>query len=264
MLSVGSGPAVRPDCPQQAGHMTESDTCTTRDMTSRTARTIHMNRRDFLVGLLIAAAPQAAWSQQPSKRRLALFHPAIPAVLITDDSFWRAFFADLRRLGYTEGDNLIVDRYSAEGHHERYADLAQEIVTSRPDVIVTVSTKVIIALLTATRTIPVVANMLEDPIKAGLVLSLARPGINLTGVSRDAGVEIWGKRLQMLKEAIPSASTVAFLGFPERWEGPAGLVLRDASSQLGISLIGMVLKDGTPRRLSVSSRRWLGDAPMQC
>jgi putative ABC transport system substrate-binding protein len=195
-----------------------------------------------------AAAPPAR-SVQPAKAPLALLHPAIPAALITDDSFWRAFFADLRRLGYAEGENLIVDRYSAEGHHERYADLAREIVTSRPDVIVTVSTKVIIALLAATRTIPVVANMLEDPIKAGLVTSLARPGINLTGVSRDAGVEIWGKRLQILKEAIPSASTVAFLGFPERWEGPAGQVLRNTSSRLGISLVGAVLREGTPAEI---------------
>jgi putative ABC transport system substrate-binding protein len=205
----------------------------------------------FILSLLVVliAAARPAWSEQPPKRRLALLHPAIPAALITDDSFWRAFFADLRRLGYAEGENLIVDRYSAEGRHERYADLAREIVTSRPDVIVTVSTKVIIALLAATRTIPVVANMLEDPIKAGLVTSLARPGINLTGVSRDAGVEIWGKRLQILKEAIPSASTVAFLGFPDRWEGPAGQVLRNASSRLGISLVGAVLREGTPAEI---------------
>ena len=110
------------------------------------------------------------------------------------------------------------------------------------------------ALKEATSTIPIVANMLEDPIKAGLVTSPVRPG-NLTGVSRDAGVEIWGKRLQIIKEAIPSSSTVAFLGFRELWEGPGGRVLRDAASQLGISLIGMVLPEGTPRKLNVFSRR---------
>jgi hypothetical protein len=133
------------------------------------------------------------------------------------------------QLGYVDGENLIIDRYSAEGHHERYPDLARQIVASHPDVIVTVSTRILIALKAATSTIPIVANMLEDPLKAGLVTSLAHPG-NLTGVSRDAGVEIWGKRLQILKEAIPSASTVAFFGFRELWEGPAGHVLRDAGS----------------------------------
>jgi putative tryptophan/tyrosine transport system substrate-binding protein len=203
-----------------------------------------MKRREFTVGLLIAAIARPAWAQQPAKYRLAILHPAISASLITEDTFWRAFFTDLRRLGYVEGENLIIDRYSAEGHHERYSDLAQEIVASHPDVIVSVSTRVLIALKASTSTIPVVANMLEDPVKAGLVTSLARPG-NLTGVSRDAGVDIWGKRLQILKEAIPSASTVAFFGFREIWEGPAGQVLRDASHQLGISLIAMVLPEGT-------------------
>ena len=145
-----------------------------------------MKRRHFTVGLLIAAIGSPAWAQQPAKHRLAILHPAIPASLITEDTFWRAFFADLRRLGYVEGQNLIIDRYSAEGHHERYPDLAREIVASHPDVIVTVSTRILMALKAATSTIPVVANMLEDPVKAGLVTSLARPG-NLTGVSRDAG-----------------------------------------------------------------------------
>jgi putative tryptophan/tyrosine transport system substrate-binding protein len=152
-----------------------------------TSTPILLNRREFTVGVLTAAAAGPAWAQQPATHRLAILHPAIPAALITEDSFWRAFFVDPRRLGYTEGENLIVDRYSAEGHHERYADLAREIVTSHPDVIVTVSIKVVIALLAATDTIPIVANMLEDPMKAGLVSSLARPGVNLTGVSRDAG-----------------------------------------------------------------------------
>jgi putative ABC transport system substrate-binding protein len=78
-------------------------------------------------------------------------------------------------LGYIEGENLIVDRYSAEGNHERYADLAQKIVTSQPDVIVTVSTKLVFAFKAATTTIPVAALMLEDPIRAGLVAILARP-----------------------------------------------------------------------------------------
>jgi putative ABC transport system substrate-binding protein len=108
-------------------------------------------------------------------------------------SAWRAFFAELRRLGYIEGENLIIERYSAEGHHERYADLAQEIVSRNPDLIVTGTNPVVIAFKATTSTIPVVAFML-DPLKAGLVTSLARPGGNLTGITLDAGIEIWGKR----------------------------------------------------------------------
>src|SRR5438045_9038185 len=101
-----------------------------------------MKRREF-IGLLIGAAvsPFALHAQQrPTQRRIAIFHPAIPANLITETAggtAWRAFFPELRRLGYIEGENLIVERYSAEGHHERYADLARDIVTSSPELLVT-------------------------------------------------------------------------------------------------------------------------------
>jgi ABC transporter substrate binding protein len=74
---------------------------------------------------------------------------------------WRAFFGELRRLGYVEGENLIIERYSAEGYHERYSDLVREIVTRNPDVIVTGTNPVVIAFKAATSTIPVVAFMLD-------------------------------------------------------------------------------------------------------
>ena len=92
-----------------------------------------MKRRQFM-GLLGGSAvlPFAARAQQRSlQRRIAIFHPAIPANLITETgggSAWRAFFSELRRLGYREGQNLIIERSSAEGHHERYAQMAREIV----------------------------------------------------------------------------------------------------------------------------------------
>ena len=72
-------------------------------------------------------------AQQRIIPRLALFHPAIPANLLTESgggTAWRAFFGELRRLGYVEGQNLLIERYSAEGHHERYGDMAREIVGS--------------------------------------------------------------------------------------------------------------------------------------
>jgi putative ABC transport system substrate-binding protein len=201
-----------------------------------------VRRRDFTAGLLLAAAAGPAPAQQPAKqRRMAILHPAIPAARIAEDSFWRAFFADLRQV---EGENLVVEPYSAEGHHERYADLAREIVARRPEVIVTVTNPIVIAVTAATSTIPIVALMF-DPLKAGLVTSLARPGGNLTGVNLGVGVEIWGKRLQILKEAIPAASTVAFMGRREDWEGPVGQVLRDAGGRLAIALTGIFPGEGT-------------------
>src|SRR5262245_63857282 len=128
-----------------------------------------MRRRDFIAGVLLAAATQTARAQpRATQRRIAVFHPAIPAALLTETgggSAWRAFFGELRRLGYVEGDNLIIERYSAEGHHERYADLAREIVTRNPDVIVTGTNPVVVAFTAATMTIPVVAFMI-DPLRA--------------------------------------------------------------------------------------------------
>ena len=90
-----------------------------------------LHRRDFITLLGgVAAWPIAARAQQPTRqRRIAIFHPAIPTTHLTETgggSAWRAFFGELRRLGYVEGDNLIIERYSAEGHHERYADLARK------------------------------------------------------------------------------------------------------------------------------------------
>src|SRR6478672_11129124 len=95
----------------------------------------HTRRREFITLLGGAAGwPLAARAQQSAKRqRIANFHPAIPTTHLTETgggSAWRAFFGELRRLGYVEGENLIIERYSAEGHHERYADLVREIVTS--------------------------------------------------------------------------------------------------------------------------------------
>src|SRR5436190_13951323 len=166
-----------------------------------------MQRREFTAGLLFAAATRPAWAQQrAAPPRIAIFHPAIPVSLLTETgggTAWRAFFGELRRLGYVEGQNLLVERYSAEGHHERYADIARQIVASNPDLIVTGTNPVVLAFQAVTTTTPIVAFMI-DPLKAGLVASLARPGGNLTGITLDPGIEIWGKRLELLKEAVPS------------------------------------------------------------
>jgi putative tryptophan/tyrosine transport system substrate-binding protein len=213
-----------------------------------------MKRREFikLVGGVAAAWPLRARAQQPARqRRIAIFHPAIPTTLLTETgggSAWRAFFGELRRLGYVEGDNLLIERYSAEGHHERYAALAREIVSRSPDVIVTGTNPVVTTFKAATSTIPIVAFML-DPLKAGLVTSLSRPGNNLTGITLDPGIEIWGKRLEMLKEAIPSTAKAVVLGMREGWEGSSGQALRDAGGRLGISLVLMLPQQGTPSEL---------------
>ena len=150
-----------------------------------------------------------------------------------------------------EGLNRVISLPTEAGLAEELmlgADLVREIVASKPDLIVTGTNPVVIAFKAATCTIPVVAFMV-DPLKAGLVTSLARPDGNLTGITLDAGVEIWAKRLELLKEAIPSTGKIAFLGMRDGWEGSFGQVLQDAGGRLGISLISMIPQTGTPSEI---------------
>src|ERR1700752_5434583 len=117
-----------------------------------------MKRREFitLLGGAAAARPLAARAQQSAtKQRIAIFHPAIPTTLLTETgggSAWRAFFGELRRLGYVEGQILIIERYWADGRHDRYAEVAREIVERNPDVIVTGTNPVVPVFKAATST----------------------------------------------------------------------------------------------------------------
>jgi putative tryptophan/tyrosine transport system substrate-binding protein len=176
-----------------------------------------MRRRDFMAaagGAAAAAWPLGVRAQQPGKtRRLALVHSGLPANTLTETAgpFWvRRLFEELRRLGYTEGKNLVVERYSAEGSGARFAGMAAEVVSGKPDVIVNNDNALTKAMLAATSTIPIVA-ITTDPVAAGLIASLARPGGNLTGVSVLAGEGLVSKRLQILREAAPATSKVGFL-----------------------------------------------------
>src|SRR3954471_15816246 len=116
-----------------------------------------MRRRDFIAGMMLGVLPCSARAQQRTYR-IAIFHPAIPTTLLTETgggTAWRAFFSELRRLGYVERQNLIIERYSADGHHERYADLVAQIVARNPDVIVTGTNPVVIGFKAATSSIPI-------------------------------------------------------------------------------------------------------------
>jgi putative ABC transport system substrate-binding protein len=209
-----------------------------------------MRRRDFTIGLLLATAVGAVQAQEPAKQhRIAIVVPAGPATRISDTlpRLWRPFFEELRRLGDVEGQNLTVEWYSGEGRPEGYADLAREVVSRGPDVIVAGGTAVARAVHAATGTIPIVWIGGDDPIQAGLATSLARPGNNITGVHIFAGNEIWGKSLQILKETVPSASKVAFLTTRTVVEDERQL--REASRRLEISLIPMLLQEATPSQV---------------
>ena len=200
-----------------------------------------MQRREF-IGLIGAAAawPVAARAQQSARvYRIAFVHPSTPASEFSEDGgipFYRVFFEELRRLGYVEGRNLAVARYSGGGRTEHYAELAREVVRAKPDVILTASSRMVLNFKAASSTIPIVAST-SDPVALGIAASLARPGGNYTGTSSDTGPEFYTKLVEILKEAVPTLSTVGFITTPAFWGSAFGIAMRAAAQHLGIRLI---------------------------
>jgi putative ABC transport system substrate-binding protein len=189
--------------------------------------------------------PLALRAQQPTKqRRLAFVHSGIPANQLSETAgpFWvRKFYETLRGLGEAEGSNLVVERYSAEGRADRFTAIAAEVVSRNPDVIIANLNDLVKAFASATATIPIVA-IVGDPIAGGLVSNLARPGGNLTGASINAGIEIYGKRLELLRETVPSAGKIACL-LSSQWDGGLRSSFREAGQRLGIAPIEIFLAD---------------------
>jgi ABC-type uncharacterized transport system substrate-binding protein len=141
----------------------------------------------------------------------------------------QAFVEGMRDLGYVEGKNMAIVYRTTEGRSERYADLAAELVRLKVDVIVADFTSAALAAKKATSTIPIVMTTLTDPVGAGLVESLARPGGNVTGLTNISG-ELGGKGLELLREIVPKLNRVAILRaavsvadnvFVKEIEGPA-------------------------------------------
>jgi putative ABC transport system substrate-binding protein len=175
-------------------------------------------------------------------KRIAYVHSAgnVSRISVSGEPFYRAFFEELSRLGYVEGQNLGVERYSGEGRTERYGELARDVVNTHPDLILAVGARLSLDFKMATTTIPIV-TVIIDPIAMGLVASIARPGGNITGVTIAGGLEIIGKRMGLLVEAMPKLSTVGYLASRPFWEDPRGAAVREAAKQAGISLSPVML-----------------------
>jgi len=204
-----------------------------------------MRRRNLLFAPAVIFASCAVHAQATSKQhRIAFVHSAIAVDDLTEQHgpFWvRRLFAELRRLGYVEGENVVVQRYSGKGNPALLPALSRDIVASNPDVIVANFTLPVRAALTAaTSTIPIVAIM-GDPITYGIVRSLARPGGNVTGVTIDAGITVNGKRLQTLKQALPAVSRVAVITSRLEWGAAGGQQIQVAGEKLGIQAVGVFL-----------------------
>lgn len=194
-----------------------------------------MRRRELITLLGSAAAwPLAAQAQQPAMPVVGFLNPNSPDAA---KSFVAAFAEGLKTIGYNDGQNLTIAYRWAEGHDERLAPLAADLVRRQVAVIMAGATPSALAAKAVTRTIPIVFQLGIDPVKAGLVASLNRPGGNITGVT-NVTVGLGAKRLGILHELAPRATPLAILGDPtggtyetQRAE------LETAASALGLNII---------------------------
>ena len=243
-LRPGRGP-VRPSSVVLNPHCTRLPAVTaasTRPAGIKRARSIWT----VVLALGLLGAPLAADAQPASKvYRIAIVFTAVPVaeMMESGNAPLRAFFGEMRRLGYVEGQNLVVERRSALGRPERFPEIAGEVVRLKPDLVVVGANRIARAFQAATSTIPIVGPTLSFPVEYGLATSLARPGSNLTGLTEDAGPEIAAKALELLTEAVPGTARVAYTATTNLWNGPVGALLRDAAQRRGITLVG-ALMDG--------------------
>jgi putative ABC transport system substrate-binding protein len=173
-----------------------------------------MRRRKFiaLLGGGLAGWSLAARAQQGAKTaRIGFLGSTSPSAV---EGRLARFRAGLRDLGYVEGENISIDFRWAESNFARLAELAVELIRLRPDILVTYGTAGALAAKQATKTVPIVMTTSGDAVASGIVASLAHPGGNVTG-STFFGPELSAKRLELLKEAYPSASRVAVLINPD-------------------------------------------------
>jgi putative tryptophan/tyrosine transport system substrate-binding protein len=166
-------------------------------------------RREFITLLGGAVAwPLAAYAQQPAKLpTIGYLGPSTPSV---ESQRLAAFVQRLRELGWTENRTITIEYRRAEGREERFAEIAAEFARLKVDVIVTAGTAAVVRAKQATSVIPIVFAVAGDPVGTGLVASLARPGGNVTGLSNQSA-DLAGKRLELLREVVPSLRRLAIL-----------------------------------------------------
>jgi putative ABC transport system substrate-binding protein len=162
----------------------------------------------FAIVVALTVCEARVEAQQPTKiPRIGFLSSRSPDA---EKNRLAAFQQGLQELGYAEGKNILIEQRYAAGKFDRLFDLASELVGLKVDVLVTTGTPAAQAAKKATRAIPVVIGNAGDPVGTGLVASLARPGGNITGFSV-LNSELSGKRLELLKEVVPSVSRIAIL-----------------------------------------------------
>jgi putative tryptophan/tyrosine transport system substrate-binding protein len=195
-----------------------------------------------LIGLAVIlilnlfAAPLAGEAQQAGK----MYQIGVILTSAPNESghLIKALEEGLRELGYVDERNIVFERRFAEGRQERLPLLAAELVRLKVDVLVTGSNVVIAAVKQVTATIPVVMAVSRDPVGAGFIASLARPGGNITGLANDPAPEIIGKNLELLKEVAPRVSRVAFLWNPV----PPGAEMTKNAVEIAAQKLGLTFQ----------------------
>ena len=209
-----------------------------------------MKRREFitLLGSAAAAWPLAALAQQPAMPVVGFLNAASPDLFA---HVVRAFHLGLSEAGYVEGRNVAIEYRWAENQYDRLPELAAELVRRRVSVITTgSSTLAALAAKAATTTLPIVFLMGSDPVQFGLVASLNRPGGNLTGITT-LNLEMTPKRLQVLRELLPTTTTMAVLVNPTNAPATVETEVRQvqaAAHTLGLQMVH-VLQASTERDL---------------
>ena len=220
-----------------------------------------IDRRLFVGALALnLAGASSALRSQPAPRihRLGVLRPTPP--LLPGDPLGGLLEAALRELDYAVGRNLVIESRSAGGDIDRLPELARELVRSRVDVIFAVGTAAIHAARAAAPTLPIVFFGNLDPVAAGWVRSLARPGRNVTGVLIGAESTLAAKRLQLLKEALPRATRIAVLAPDDPGFGAQAQEVRTAATVLGVALVDAVVSGGDYERAFASALKGRAEA----
>ena len=215
-------------------------------------------RREFiaLLGGAAAAWPLAARAQQPGMPVIGFLRSTSSD---TNADLLREFRQGLRETGYAEGENVAFEYRWADNHVDRLPELAADLVSRRVAVIATGAPPSAFAAKAATTTIPIVFVVAEDPVKLGLVASLARPGGNLTGINFFA-VELAAKRLELLRDLVPGAARLAVLVDPANAAITEGTVVAVETAARAMGLEIKVLNASTSREIDFGLRNFCAGA----
>lgn len=197
-------------------------------------------RRRVVLAMAAGLLAPACTQQKPKTPRVGIvFNTARLADMQGDppaEPAMRYILDGLREFGYVEGRTIVIERRSAEGKLERLESLVRELVALPIDVVVVAGHAATVAALKATKSVPIVSSGMASPVEAGLVQSLAHPGGNLTGTLPAFGPETGLKRLELLRELVPTAKRVAYLGTRTAYDDLPREV-REAAAAMGLTLL---------------------------